>query len=234
MTADALIATLRTERGALAAGGVEADNLLLDDPAEEGQTRVRKVVLNVRPDARTAGAYQVSFDALALTLPRPVRSFEVLGQNVPTLRAAMVVTHGAALMGAAPGDPLGPWREAGGRVRFEGLILDWGPLQTTGSGEGGLVDANRTVPLTLLRQEGTDRVEDLLPAAVRKRQLQEEALIARQASHGLTHHAAHVLRQVAQPAEDRQAHPAAIQLVELLAQRAHQEAHEAPHLEAGP
>lgn len=142
VTADALIATLRTERGALAAGGVEADNLLLDDPAEEGQTRVRKVMLNVRPDARTAGAYQVSFDALALALPRPVRSFEVLGQNVPTLRAAMVVTHGAALMGAAPGDPLGPWREAGGRIRFEGLILDWGPLQTTGSGEGGL-DAER-------------------------------------------------------------------------------------------
>ncbi len=142
VTADALIATLRTERGALALGGIEADNLVLDDPAEEGQTRVRKVVLNVRPDARAAGDYQVSFDTQALTLPRPVRSFEAFGQDVSALRAAMVVTHGAALMDAAPGDPLGPWRDAGGRLRFEALVLNWGPLATTGSGEGGL-DAER-------------------------------------------------------------------------------------------
>lgn len=40
VTADALIATMRTQLGgALAMAGVEADNLVLDDPAEEGQLR---------------------------------------------------------------------------------------------------------------------------------------------------------------------------------------------------
>jgi hypothetical protein len=142
VTAGALIATMRTQAGALAMAGVEADNLVLDDPAEEGQLRVRKLVINLRPDARATGDYQVSFDAQALTLPRPVRSFEAFGQDVATARAAMVVTQGPTLLHATPGDPLGPWRQSGGRVRFEALALDWGPLSATGAGEGGL-DAQR-------------------------------------------------------------------------------------------
>lgn len=143
VTADALIATLRTQGGALAAAGMEADNLVLDDPAEEGRLGVRKVVLSVRPDARAAGDYQLSFDAQALALPRPVRSFEAFGQDVAALRAAIVVEDGAALLTSAPGDPLGPWREAGGLLRFEGLALNWGPLTTTGTGRGGLDEARR-------------------------------------------------------------------------------------------
>jgi hypothetical protein len=143
VTADALIATLRTAGGSLAAGGVEADNLALDDPAEDGVLRARKLVLNVRPDARAAGDYQVSFDVQAMSLPRPVRSFEAFGADVPALRALIVVEHGAALLRSAPNDPLGPWREAGGRLRFEALALNWGPLQTTGAGEGGLDDQRR-------------------------------------------------------------------------------------------
>lgn len=143
ISADALIASLRTAGGALAAAGVEADNLVLDDPAEEGVLTARKIVLNVRPDARAAGDYQVAFDAQELALPRPVRSFEAFGQDAPALRAAIVVTQGAALLESSPQDPLGPWREAGGRMRFEALVLNWGPLETTGSGEGGLDDARR-------------------------------------------------------------------------------------------
>jgi len=143
LTADALIATLRTANGNLAAAGIEADNLVLDDPAEDGVLHARKVVFNVRPDARAAGEYQVAFDAQALSLPRPVRSFEAFGTDVPMLRAAIVVERGAALLQSAPNDPLGPWREAGGTLRFEGLELNWGPLATTGSGEGGLDEQRR-------------------------------------------------------------------------------------------
>lgn len=142
VSADALIASVRTEGGRLAVAGIEADALVLDDPAQDGALTARKVVANLRPDPRTAGEYQLAFDAQDLTLPRPVRSFESFGLEVPTLRAAIVVQHGAALLQTAPGDPLGPWREAGGRFLFEALVLSWGPLETTATGDGGL-DAQR-------------------------------------------------------------------------------------------
>ena len=143
ITADVLIASMRTENGALAMAGVEADNLVLDDPAEDGVLHAAKVVLNVRPDRRAAGEYQLAFDAQALTLPRPVRSFEAFGQDIAAMRAAIVIENGAALTQSSPGDPLGPWREAGGRLRFDALELKWGPLQTTGTGEGGLDEHRR-------------------------------------------------------------------------------------------
>jgi hypothetical protein len=143
VSADALLASLRTEGGALAVGGIEADNLVLDDPAQDGVLRATKVVLNVRPDPRAAGEYQVAFDAQTLTLPRPVRSFEAFGQDIAALRAAIVVEQGAALLDSSPEDPLGPWRTAGGRMRFDALVLNWGPLETTGTGDGGLDEQRR-------------------------------------------------------------------------------------------
>lgn len=142
LRADALIASLRTAGGALAQAGVEADNVTLDDRAREGVLSADRVVFNVRPDARAAGEYQVAFDAQALTLPRPVRSFESFGTEIAAMRAAVVVSQGAALLESADGDPLGPWRDAGGELRFEALVLNWGPLETTGAGRGGL-DAER-------------------------------------------------------------------------------------------
>ena len=57
--------------------------------------RAEKVVLNVRPDPRAAGEYQLAFDAQAMTLPRPVRSFEAFGLDVARLRAAIrQIEHG--------------------------------------------------------------------------------------------------------------------------------------------
>jgi hypothetical protein len=143
ISADALIASVRMRGNALAVAGIEADNLALDDPAQEGALRARKVVFNVRPDERAEGDYQIAFDAQDVLLPRHVRSFEAFGLDVPMLRAALVVTEGGALMEASQQDPLGPWREAGGRLRIEGLELRWGPLQTLGRGEGGLDDERR-------------------------------------------------------------------------------------------
>lgn len=143
ISADAMIATMRTNSGALAVAGVEADNLVLDDPAQEGVLHAQRVVINIRPDSRAAGNYQFAFDAESLTLPRPVRSFEAFGNDVAALRAAIVVTQGAALLESSPEDPLGPWRTAAGRLRFEALVLNWGPIETTGTGEGGLDDQRR-------------------------------------------------------------------------------------------
>jgi hypothetical protein len=143
VTADAMIATLRTSGRSLVTTGIQADNLVLDDPAQDGVLHTQRVVVNVRPDSRAAGEYQLSFDAQSLTLPRPVRSFEGFGNDVSALRAAIVVTNGAALLESSPGDPLGPWRTSGGRLRFEALVLNWGPIETTGTGEGGLDDQRR-------------------------------------------------------------------------------------------
>jgi hypothetical protein len=143
VSADALIASVRMRGGALAMGGVEADNLTLDDPAEDGVLRAERVVINVRPDARAAGEYQLAFEARAITLPRPVRSFEGFGLEASLLRAAIVVEDGAALLEESPQDPLRPWREAGGRLRFEALELNWGPLEATGGGHGGLDEQRR-------------------------------------------------------------------------------------------
>ena len=140
--ADALIASVRMDGDKLAEAGIESNNLVLDDPAQEGVLHAARVMASVRPDARAAGEYQFSFEAQNISLPRPVRSFEAFGLDVASMRAAIVVTDGALLMQSSPGDPLGPWREGGGRMRFEGLELNWGPLQTTGTGEGGL-DAQR-------------------------------------------------------------------------------------------
>ena len=143
VTADQLIASVRTARGSLAVAGVEADNLVLDDPAQEGVLRVTKLVTNMRPDPRAAGEYQLQFDLTSFTLPRPVRSFEAFGQDVAALKARIVIEGGAALLDSSPNDPLGPWREAGGRLRFEGIELNWGPLETIGTGEGGLDEQRR-------------------------------------------------------------------------------------------
>ncbi len=142
LAAERLIASFRGASGALAVAGIEADNLTLDDPAAEGVLGARKLVLNLRPDARADGDYQLAFEATALSLPRPVRSFEAFGVDVERLRAGVMIERGAALLAGAPGDPLAPWREAGGRLRFEALELAWGPLQASGHGAGGL-DAER-------------------------------------------------------------------------------------------
>jgi hypothetical protein len=143
ITARNFLISVRTQNGRLAVAGVETDDLKLDDPAQPGILAVAKVVANVRPDPRAAGDYQLAFEATDLALPRPVRSFEAFGLSVPSLRANIVIEHGAALMQSGQGDPLGPWRDAGGKLRFEGLALEWGPMTTTGTGEGALDDQRR-------------------------------------------------------------------------------------------
>ncbi len=138
VTARSLVVSVRMHEGALAMAGLEADDLVLDDPAQPGTLTVAKFVANTRPDPRHAGDYQLAVIAENLTLPRPVRSLETFGLNAPHLEARVVVERGASLLQGSQNDPLGPWRMAGGKLRFEGLDLQWGPLQTSATGEGEL------------------------------------------------------------------------------------------------
>ena len=146
LAAQSMVLSVRMQNGALAVAGIEADHLTLDDPVQPGVLGVARLVANLRPDPRRAGDYQIALEVNDLTLPRPVRSFEGFGVNAPLLRAAIVVEHGASVLPTAPegaqDNPLGPWRDAGGKLRFEALDLHWGPLETSGSGEGAL-DAQR-------------------------------------------------------------------------------------------
>lgn len=142
VTAQSLIASLRMQGDALAVAGIEANNLVLDDPAQPGTLTIANFVANTRPDPRRAGDYQLALIADNLVLPRPVRGLETFGLRAPHLEARIVVEQGAALLRGSQNDPLGPWREAGGKLRFEALNLQWGPLQTSVTGEGRL-DAQR-------------------------------------------------------------------------------------------
>lgn len=145
LSADALIFSVRLAQGAFAQAGVEADALVLDDPATPGALNVGKLVVNLRPDPRAEHEYQIAFAAEAVSLPAPVRSFEGLGQDVALLRAAIVLERARALLENEEGDTLGPWSASGGRLRFEALALNWGALSSTGAGWGGLDDQRRLI-----------------------------------------------------------------------------------------
>lgn len=143
ISADALIISVRTQAGALAQAGIEADNLVMDDPAKPGEARAGKLVMNLRPDPRAARDTQVSLEAQDVTLAQPVRSFDGLGQDIQSVMLAFVVEHGGALLQSAEGGPLGPWRDAGGRVRVEGLVIKWGALDAAGVGHIALDEQRR-------------------------------------------------------------------------------------------
>ncbi len=143
LTAAALIGSWRSAHGELAMAGVEADRIALDDPSREGALTVRKLVINARPDARAAGEYQIAFEVEGLALPKQVRGFEGLGLEIANVRAAIVAEQAAALFRAAPQDRLGPWRQAGGQIRFEALSLRWGALVAAGSGSASLDSERR-------------------------------------------------------------------------------------------
>ena len=143
LNAQRLIASVRMNGAVLAQAGVESNLLTLVDSAKPGVLRVGHLVVNVRPDPRQAGHYQLAFEGGAITLARPVRSFEPFGQEIQSLRAGIVIEQAAALLRSAPDDPLRPWREAGGKARIEALNLHWGALEASGTGQMALDDQRR-------------------------------------------------------------------------------------------
>jgi hypothetical protein len=143
LTARTLLASIRSQNGALAVAGLEADDLSVADPHRSGALSVAKLVANMRPDPRAAGDTQLAFSAEGVRLARPARGFEGLGQAIGMLRADVVIEHGAQMLQAEDQDRLGPWRAAGGKLRIEALALRWGPIETIGTGQVGLDPARR-------------------------------------------------------------------------------------------
>lgn len=141
--ANALLVSLRFRREALATFGIEADALMLDNPARVGVVRAEKLVANLRPDPRGGGASQLALEMRHLSLARPVRSFEGFGQEIALMRAAIALTQAEALL--APGEvgPIESWRQASGGAAIEALELQWGALEAHGHGQAALDDAQR-------------------------------------------------------------------------------------------
>ena len=143
ISAETLLLSVRMENGALAVAGVEADKLRLEDRSQSRVLGAAKLVANLRPDPRLAGDYQLALRADGVTLPSPVRGLEAFGLNIPVLQADIVIEQAALLWQGGQDDPLEAWRAGAGKLRFEALGLNWGPLQTIGAGAASLDRARR-------------------------------------------------------------------------------------------
>ncbi|KAF0176946.1 MAG: DUF2125 domain-containing protein [Hyphomonadaceae bacterium] len=82
-----------------------------------------RMLVHIRPDARTPDAWQVAVD---------ISGHETdLAERV---RIGVVLDHTSALAQTRAGDPLGPWVDAGGHANVEALDLDWHGSKVTGAG----------------------------------------------------------------------------------------------------
>lgn len=143
ISADTAVVSLHNRGVALVQDGVEASNLSVADSAKPGVLHVAHVTANIRPDPSAASNDQLAFSAQGVTLARPVRSFEGLGQTIASLDAGIVIEQALALTAPHDADPLQPWRQVGGKARFEYLSLNWGALEAHGTGEAALDDQHR-------------------------------------------------------------------------------------------
>jgi hypothetical protein len=82
-----------------------------------------RLLVHIRPDARTPDAWQVAVDISGHETDASER-----------LRMGVVLNHTSAIAQARPGDPLGPWIDAGGTANVEAVDLDWHGSQVTGAG----------------------------------------------------------------------------------------------------
>lgn len=101
----------------------------------------KKLLLHVRPDARTPDALQVAVDVEG-------------SEASSTLRAGIVIDHAGKLRDARAGDPLGPWIEAGGRAKVEVLDIRVQGATLTGSGAFSLDSQRRPDGEATLKAEG--------------------------------------------------------------------------------
>jgi hypothetical protein len=143
ISAGSAVISLHNRGNAMLQDGVEVSNLSVADSAKPGVLRVAHATVNVRPDPTAPANYQLALDADGVTLARPVRSFEGLGQTIAEINGGFVIEQGAALTAPSRDDALAPWRQARGKVRFEYIALDWGALNAHGDGEATLDDQRR-------------------------------------------------------------------------------------------
>jgi hypothetical protein len=84
---------------------------------------VPRLLVHIRPDARTPDAWQVAVDMSGHETDLAER-----------LRLGVVIDHTAALADSRVGDPLGPWIAAGGAAKVEAFDLEWHGSKVTGAG----------------------------------------------------------------------------------------------------
>jgi Uncharacterized protein conserved in bacteria (DUF2125) len=82
-----------------------------------------RLLVHVRPDARTPDAWQVAVD---------ISGHET--DEAERLRLGVVIDHTSSFASSRVGDPLGPWVDAGGTAKVEALDLDWHGSKVTGAG----------------------------------------------------------------------------------------------------
>lgn len=111
----------------------------------------KKMLIHVRPDARTPDALQVAVDIEG-------------NETTSALRAGVVVDHAALLAQARGGDPLKPWIDAGGRARVELLEIRTQGATMTGDGEFGLDALRRPEGAATLKVSGAPALVGALPA----------------------------------------------------------------------
>ena len=108
-----------------------------------------KSSLNMRPDPRAAGDFQI---ILMRRRSRYRARCAASKRSASTWRpcAPPLSSKRRKLLNASQDDPLGPWREAGGKHPFDALELV-GPLRTTGTGEGSLPIQRRSMDVLFCR-----------------------------------------------------------------------------------
>lgn len=104
--------------------GLEADRVTIDNLHAEGRVTLDHIIANARPDPRNNSDWQIALALDALHVARPITAFELLGQDLPRVEAAIVWT-------------------AQQRARIEGSSLEWGAAHASVLGEIGLDAAHR-------------------------------------------------------------------------------------------
>jgi len=115
--------------------GAEADNLIVVKGSRTD--RLRRFVLNLRPDPRDDASWQAALHIEGWTLDALVGGMEPLGADISALDAAIVLERARAA------ESLGAWRGEGGGARVEAVRFVWGPAQGEGQGRITLDDDER-------------------------------------------------------------------------------------------
>lgn len=101
----------------------------------------KKLLAHLRPDPRTANAWQIAVVLEGAT-------------SNDALRAGVVVDNTDALLSATGDDPLAAWIARGGRANVEAIELDWQGAKMTGAGAFALDAQRRPEGAVTLKAEG--------------------------------------------------------------------------------
>ncbi len=177
------VASARFRDGALERVSMQAQAIAVRREGG-GASTIERLLVHLRPDARTGDNAQIALDIDDWALARSPSGFEAFGATVGSIKARVVIEHAATLARTQTRN-LQAWRTAGGAVRVEGLALLWGPADLTASGRftldqteraAGRLDMKLREPATALA--AIARSPALPPAMARAMERSAEAAAA--------------------------------------------------------